>query len=249
MAGSNAQTSLQIVRASRDGAATSTGTYIAKQVLASMASHLSCFITAPPQLLQRLTQLLSTFVAANRPHRPSARGANPHAAAMYPGRRICAMPWAWGGVNHVDIGVQTQALQARNISRLLEPERHAWKDFFAQWLGRDPAWRYAHPAVALRDLDRCGLGLAALFFDVPLRARDMPMRVLAYIQAFRALRPHRACSVSDTPHKALLQEPLFFNPRIRGPECGALLSGVGWRPVPEGYILCKKTRRHFGSQK
>ena len=160
---------------------------------ASMASHLSCFVTAPPQLLQRLTQLLSTFVAANRPHRPSAHGANPHAAATYPGRRICAMPWAWGGVNHVDIGVQTQALQARNISRLLEPERHAWKDFFAQWLGRDPAWQHAHPAVALRDLDRWGLGLAALFFDVPLSAREVPTRVLAYIEA--ALRPHRACSV------------------------------------------------------
>ena len=210
--------------------------YIAKQVLASMASHLSCFITAPPQLLQRLTQLLSTFVAANRPHRPSAHGANPHAAAMYPGRRICAMPWAWGGVNHVDIGVQTQALQARNISRLLEPERHAWKAFFAQWLGRDPAWQHAHPAVALRDLDRWGLGLAALFFDVPLSAREVPTRVLAYIQAFRALRPHRACSVSDTPHEALLQEPLFFNPRIRGPECGAPLSGIGWRPVAEAGV-------------
>ena len=132
--------------------------YIAKQVLASMASHLSCFVTAPPQQLQRMTQLLSTFVAANRPHRPSAHGANAHAAAMHPGRHICALPWAWGGVNHVDIGIQTQALQARNISRFLEPETHAWKDFFAQWLGRDPAWRHAHPAVALRELDRWGLG-------------------------------------------------------------------------------------------
>ena len=66
---------------------------------------------------------------------------------------------------------------------------------------------------------------------MPISARDMPMRVLAYIQAFRALRPHRACSVSDTPREALLQEPLFFNPRIRGPECGAPLSGIGWRQI------------------
>ena len=108
--------------------------------------------------------------------------------------------------------------------------------FFAQWLGRDPAWQHAHPAVALRDLDRWGLGLAALFFDVPLSAREVPTRVLAYIQAFRALRPHRACSFSDTPHEALLQEPLFFNPRIRGPECGAPLSGISWRPVAEAGV-------------
>ena len=132
-----------------------------------------------------------------------------------------------------DGAATAMALQARNISRLLEPERHAWKDFFAQWLGRDPTWQHAHPAVALRDLDRWGLGLAALFFDVPLRAREVPTRVLAYVQAFRALRPHRACSVSDTPREALLQEPLFFNPRIRGPECGAPLTGVGWRPVAD----------------
>ena len=210
--------------------------YIAKQVLASMASHLSCFVTAPPQLLQRMTQLLCTFVAANRPHRPSANGTNTHAAALRPGRHVCALPWAWGGVNHVDIGIQTQALQARNVSRFLEPEAHAWKAFFAQWLVRDPAWRHAHPAVALRALDRWGLGLAALFFDVPMSARDMPQRVLAYIQAFRALRPHRACSVPDTPFQAMLQEPLFFNPRIRGPECGAPLSGIGWRPVAEAGV-------------
>ena len=62
------------------------------------------------------------------------------------------------------------------------------------------------------------------------------MRVLAYIQAFCALRPHRACSVSDAPLEALLQEPLFFDPRIRGPECGAPLSGFGWRPVAEAGV-------------
>ena len=112
--------------------------YIAKQVLASLASHLSCFVTAPPQLLQRLTQPAHTFVAAQA-DRPSAHGANPHAAAMHPGRRICAMPWAWGGVNHVDIGVHP-GLQARNMT-LLEPERHAWKEFFASGSAETPSMR------------------------------------------------------------------------------------------------------------
>ena len=64
-----------------------------------MASHLSCFVPPPPELLLRMTRLLCTFVAANRPHRPSAHGAIAHTAAMHPGRLTCAMPWAWGGVN------------------------------------------------------------------------------------------------------------------------------------------------------
>ena len=79
------------------------------------------------------------------------------------------------------------------------------------------------PCRTARDIDRWGFGLAALFYDMPLAARDMPQRVAAYVQAFRDLRPHRACSVPDTPFQAMLQEPLFFNPRIRGPECGAPL--------------------------
>ena len=129
-----------------------------------IASHLSCFVPPPPELLLRMTRLLCTCASnywANRPHRPTAHGANAHTAAMHPGRLTCAMPWAWEGVKQVDIGIQIDALQARNLSRLLEPEQHAWKALFAQWLDRSPAWRQAHPAVALRDLDRWGLGLAA----------------------------------------------------------------------------------------
>ena len=122
------------------------------------------------------------------------------------------------------------------MSQLLEPEQHAWKAFFAQWLDRSPAWRQAHPAVALRGLDRWGLGLAALFFSVPISARDMPPRVLAYVTAFRALQPHRAYSVADTTPAALLREPLFFNPRICSAHSGVPLSGIGWRPVAEAGV-------------
>ena len=214
-------------------------TYIAKQVLASMASHLACFVRAPPPMALHLTRLLCTYVAANRVCAgPSVHGTSSRAsaAALHPGRNVCSMPWAWGGVNHVDFEIQTQALQARNIARLLEPEWHAWKAYIVQWLGRDPAWLAAHPHVLPRAVDRWGLGLAAVFFDVPLDASEVDPRVLAYVLSFRALGAHRAYSIEDTPFEAMLQEPLFFNPRIRCTESGRPLVGAGWRAVAEAGI-------------
>ena len=71
---------------------------------------------------------------------------------------------------------------------------------------------------------------------MPISARDMPPRVLACIKAFRALQPHRAYSVSDTPPEALLREPFFFNPRICSAQSGVPLSGIGWRPVAEAGV-------------
>ena len=68
------------------------------------------------------------------------------------------------------------------------------------------------------------------------RLENTTRKSLLSLPGKRALCPHRACSVSDTPREALLQEPLFFNPRIRGPECGAPLTGVGWRPVAEAGV-------------
>ena len=186
-----------------------------------------------------LTRLLCTYVAANRVCAgPSVHGLSHRAsaAALHPGRNVCSMPWAWGGVNHVDFAIQTQALQARNVARLLEPEWHAWKAYIVQWLGRDPAWLAAHPQVPPRAVDRWGLGLAAVFFDVPLDASEVDPRVLAYVLSFRALGAHRAYSIEDTPFEAMLQEPLFFNPRIRCTESGRPLVGAGWRAVAEAGI-------------
>ena len=97
--------------------------YIAKQVLASMASNLSCFITAPPQLLQRMTQLLSTFVAANRPHGPSARGANTHAAALRPGRHIRALPWASGASSMSTLAFRPRPSRRTTSHGCLSPRR------------------------------------------------------------------------------------------------------------------------------
>jgi hypothetical protein len=188
--------------------------YIAKQVLASMVSHLSCFVSPPDHIQQRLTTVLNTYVSSNRLAfavvRAGERGTG--AGALHPRRETCSLPSSLGGMNLVDVRVQTQALQARNVSRLLEPDTHAWKAYFAQWLGRSPAWLLAHPHVPERALDVWGQGLAALFTAVSLGG--LPKRVVGYIRAFRALQPHRARTLADMPWEAVMLEPLFYNLRI-----------------------------------
>ena len=108
----------------------------------------------------------------------------------------------------VDTRLQTQALQARNMSRLLEPDTHAWKAYFAQWFGRSPAWLHAHPGVPGRALDAWGQGLAVLFTTVPLAG--LPARVAGYVDAFRALQPHRARTLADMPWAAVMRSLFFF---------------------------------------
>jgi hypothetical protein len=207
--------------------------YVAKQVLASMFSHLSCFVTPPDDIQQRLTTVLCTYVASNRLASAAAiageRGTG--AGALYPRRETCSLPCSLGGINMVDTRLQTQALQARNMSRLLEPDTHAWKAYFAQWFGRSPAWLHAHPGVPGRALDAWSQGLAALFTKVPLEG--LPMRVVGYIRAFRALQPHRVRTLADMPWEAVMLEPLFYNPCISPPRSSSPLGGGTWLPVAE----------------
>ena len=50
-------------------------------------------------------------------------------AALFPGELTSSLPLSGGGVGLVHVPTQVQALQAKVISRLLEPERLAWKVF------------------------------------------------------------------------------------------------------------------------
>ena len=50
-------------------------------------------------------------------------------AALFPGELTSSLPLSKGGVGLVHVPTQVQALQAKVISRLLEPERLAWKVF------------------------------------------------------------------------------------------------------------------------
>ncbi len=57
-------------------------------------------------------------------------------AALFPGELTSSLPLSKGGLGFVHVPTQIQALQAKVISRLLEPERLAWKVFQLHHLSR-----------------------------------------------------------------------------------------------------------------
>ena len=131
---------------------------------------------------------------------------------------------------------QMQALQAKVVSRLLEPEQLAWKVFQNHHLGSGH-----HVSLRLLSLHLCNecpslpkkkkkkknhhLGLAPqlqclaygasiLFSTVSTQSLHLPARLNGYVTAFRALRPHRLLPVSAMHAEDVLNEPLFFNRQI-----------------------------------
>ena len=111
-------------------------------------------------------------------------------------------PHAQGGVGLVEVPTQIQALQAKVVSRLMEPERLAWKVFQLHHLSNAPHTR----ALAY--------GATILFSTVSIGCMQLPARLKGYVTAFKALQPHRLHQVNDMPAEDILNEPLFFNQQI-----------------------------------
>ncbi|BDA47098.1 Transposon TX1 uncharacterized 149 kDa protein [Coccomyxa sp. Obi] len=136
--------------------------YVAKQLLASMVTYHATFIPVPNQLEKRLCTALHTFVAANRP----VLGGT--SARLYPGKDTCFHAVKDGGIALVDLRAQILALQAKVVSRLLEPEQLAWKSFFDFWLYRSTAWQTAQeprPAAHHQHIWQLGRFLPFSAFD------------------------------------------------------------------------------------
>ena len=55
------------------------------------------------------------------------------------------------------------SLQAKIMSRLLEPERLVWKDFALLHFGRSQQWLSRHPHISRRTVDTLGYGVRVLF--------------------------------------------------------------------------------------
>jgi len=91
------------------------------------------------------------------------------------------------------------------ISRLLEPERLAWKVFQLYHLSQ---------ASQVQPL---GYGASILFSTPSINQLQLPARLSAYVAAFRALRPHRLQSVHAMLPHDILNEPLFFIKLFRSP--------------------------------
>ena len=194
--------------------------HVAKQVLAASLWYHATFQQPPKQLLQQISRQLSQYVATAQHHNHSdaalalAQGnsqdsaalpAPAPSAALFPRVLTSSLPPAQGGVGLVEVPTQIQALQAKVVSRLLEPERLAWKVFQLHHLSSAPHTR----ALAY--------GATILFSTVSISCLQLPARLTWYVTAFKALQPHRLLKVDAMPAEDVLNEPIFFNRQISVP--------------------------------
>ncbi len=105
-------------------------------------------------------------------------------AALFSEEFTSFLPLSKGGVGLVHVPAQIQALQAMVISRLLEPERLAWKLFQLYHLSQ---------ASQVQPL---GYGASILFSTLSTDQLQLPARLSAYAAAFRLPHPDRVQSVT-----------------------------------------------------
>ena len=131
--------------------------HVAKQVPAASLWYHATFQQPPKQLLQHISKQLGQYVASaqNHSHNDAALAlaqgntqdsvalrAPAPSAALFPRVLTSSLPPAQGGVGLVEVPSQIQALQAKVVSRLLEPERMAWKVFQLHHLSNAPHTRF-----------------------------------------------------------------------------------------------------------
>ena len=194
--------------------------HVSKQVLAASLWYHASFQRPSDQLLKQLSSQLRRFVASAQqlshsdPAVPLLQGnpqgiahlpCEPLGAALFPGELTSSLSLAEGGVGLVHVPSQIQALQAKVISRLLEPERLAWKVFQLHHLSQ---------ASHVRPL---GCGASILFSTLSTSCLQLPARLSGYVAAFRALRPHRLQAITAMQPEDVLNELLFFNRQITAP--------------------------------
>ncbi len=164
--------------------------HVAKQVLAASLWYHASFKRPSEPLLKQLSQHLRKFVASARQADHSddavalAQGCSQGSAhlpssgpgaALFPGELTSSLPLSRGGVGLVHVPTQIQALQAKVISRLLEPERLAWKVFQLYHLSQGS------------QVQPVGYGASILFSTLSTDQLQLPARVSAYVAALRAL--------------------------------------------------------------
>jgi hypothetical protein len=70
------------------------------------------------------------------------------------------------------------------------------------------------------------LGRYLPFSSFSTRSIDAPRRVVAYIDAFRQLHPHRLVAVDDLPYQEVMSQPLFHSWQIQ--HMGDPISWEAW---------------------
>ena len=171
--------------------------HVAKQVLASKVTYHATYFPMSEPHARELASCLSGFVGGS-------------SATLRPGRAAFALPWEQGGMRLTQVQETVASLQAKIISRLLQPERLVWKDFAILHFGRSQQWPSSHPHISRRTADVLGYGVIILFST--RRIQDLGIssgRVRAYARAFRRLQPHRLVHPSSLTLAQIVVEPLF----------------------------------------
>ena len=194
--------------------------HVSKQVLAASLWYHASFQRPSDQLLKQLSRQLRRFVASvQQPSHSDAAApllqgnsqgsaqlpCGAPGAALFPGELTSSLPLARGGVGLVHVPTQIQALQAKVISRLLEPERLAWKVF------------QLHHLSQASEVRLLGCGASILFSTLSTSKLQLPARLSSYVTAFRALQPHRLQAITVMQPEDVLNELLFFNRQITLP--------------------------------
>ena len=173
----------RIVRWSAHGLSYAGRVHVAKSELASTLYFHGAFVKFSQAQLSRVTTTLHAFMAGS-------------GAATLPRREVVVLPVRDGGAGAPDVRIQLRCLQAKNIARLLAPQRHPWKV-----LGRAQLSHHnAH------------LGVAMAVHGGPLTG--LPPRMQYALRCFRATLPHRVVQVDALDYSAVMSEPLFSNTAV-----------------------------------
>ena len=177
----------------------------------SKVTYHATFLLAPPWFVRDLTDCIQRFITGGAP-------------ALVPCRQAYALPWDQGGMRLVTIPTMMASLQAKVVSRLLEPERLLWKAFLLSRLTRTPQWLAQHQGWGARAVDRLGYGARGIFST--RRLQDLGVnspRVLSYLRSYRELQPHRLVGPQALTPRQIFREPIFHNTQV-------MLDGAPLRP-------------------
>ena len=170
--------------------------YVAKQLMASVITHLATFVEPPPAQLKALQSLIDGYVL----RAPATSGSDDRPIRHHPPAAVASLPPAEGGLGAPDVEIQATALRARTAARLLHPQRRPWKSLAGAQFGR------AFP----------GLGAAVMLTAIRPRSgvHGVSPRHASYWAALRATRPRRLAPPEAMSAHQVSTEPLAGNARV-----------------------------------
>jgi exonuclease III len=175
--------------------------HVAKQVLASAMAYHASFVPPTDAQARRITAIITDFVARSS-LLEDATLVSYGRPALCPKVAVGWLPGPLGGCGVVDIAGHWTALQSKVVAQLLSPGTKPWQVVTRHLLGQAAPFggRGLWWVASAMPLHHCGPALTP--------------RLHAYLAAFRRSAPERLVPPDDTEWRALLCEPLYYNPLV-----------------------------------